>query len=459
MFRFGLNPAGFALGKRDVHYSWVIVAVASIMWMTSSGMRFAASILVDEFEKEPFGWSIGAIAAGFTIQWVVSGTMAPVCGWLGDRWGVRRVMWAGGMLFILGMALTAFMQSLWQFYLYFGVILAAGMAAFQVTLVSGVTLWFRKQLGLAMGILQGLQGLGTGAAILLVFILFDQFGLRATFLIPGLVGGAVLLLLTKFFYNEPADIGLRQWGAPDGEPIRSMQNNAVAKIRTNVFLKQARKTNAFWNLVGIHFWGCAGHNIILILLVAMMTFAGHSKGLAVAVYIILTVVSTVTRFAVPILADRFGSKIVMLFVFSAQTFPLLLLIVDQQLSTYFIFAVLFGIGMGGEMTAFPVINRQYYGDAPNGTTYGWQMAGAGIGMAIGPVLGGFLKDWTDTYIWSLWLSFGLSATAVLSIFFLPSTHQHQLPDWEDALPPEARTAGGGAPAIAPVAGGGDGSDD
>ena len=170
MLRFGLNPAGFAIGRRNVHYSWVIVAVASIMWMTSSGMRFAASLLVDEFNKpEQFGWSIGAITVGFTIQWVMSGTLGPVCGWLGDRYGVRRVMWVGAVLFIIGMVLTAFMQNLWQFYLYFGVLLAAGMAAFQVTLVSGVTLWFRTQLGLAMGILQALQGLGTAAAILALF--------------------------------------------------------------------------------------------------------------------------------------------------------------------------------------------------------------------------------------------------------------------------------------------------
>jgi|TARA_B100000809_G_C15055890_1_gene500614 MFS family permease len=237
-----------------------------------------------------------------------------------------------------------------------------------------------------------------------------------------------------------------------------MQNNEVARVRTSAFLKQAQKTNAFWNLVGIHFWGCAGHNIILILLVAMMTFNGHSKGMAVAVFITLMVLSTITRFAAPVLADKFGSKAVMVVLFSAQTFPLLLLIASQDISVYFTFAVLFGIGMGGEMTAFPIINRQYYGDAPTGTTYGWQMAGAGIGMAIGPILGGFLKDWTDTYVWSLWLSFGLSATAVLSIFFLPSTHQHQLPDWEDVLPPEARSSGAaGTPAVS--AGGGDGSDD
>ena len=336
------------------------------------------------------------------------------------------------------------MQNLWQFYLYFGVLLAAGMAAFQVTLVAGVTLWFRKQLGLAMGILQALQGLGTAAAILMVFILFDLFGLRLTFLIPGLVGGAILLVLIRYFYNEPADIGMRQWGAPENEPIRSMQNNDVAKIRTNVFLKQAQKTGAFWNLVGIHFWGCAGHNIILILLVAMATDedgANLAKGTAVAVYITLTVVSTITRFAVPVLADRFGAKTIMKICFSAQTFPLLLLLLSQDVSTYFIFAVLFGIGMGGEMTAFVIINRQYYGDAPTGTTYGWQMAGAGVGMALGPVLGGFLRDWTGTYDWSVLLSFGLSAAAVVSIFLLPSTRERQLPNWEDALPLEARTSG------------------
>ncbi|MCH9018325.1 MAG: hypothetical protein IIB89_11270, partial [Chloroflexi bacterium] len=58
----------------------------------------------------------------------------------------------------------------------------------------------------------------------------------------------------------------------------------------------------------------------------------------------------------------------------------------------------------------------------------------------------------------LGLAFGLSATALLCIFFLPSTHQHQLPDWEDELPPEARMSRG-APAVAPAAGGGDGSND
>ena len=426
------------VGNKRVHYAFVIVAVATVMWMTSSSMRFAVAILVPEFE-ELFGWSLTIVTAGFTIQWLMSAALSPVCGWLSDRYGVRRVMWVGGLLFMFGMIMTGIMNSWWEYYLYFGVVLAAGMAAFQVTLVSGVTLWFRKNLGLVMGILQGLQGLGTGLAILMVYLLFDRYGWQVTFWVPGIAGGIILLTLIKWFYNEPAERGLTQWGAPADEPVRSLQNNAIARMRTNVFLKQVQKTSAFWNLATIHGLGCAGHNIILILLVAIAIEDGISKGLAAMIYLTLTVVSTATRFATPVLADLIGSKLVMGVCFGLQTLPILILFVaGDSVALYFVFAVLFGIGMGGEMTAFPIINRQYYADAPTGTAYGWQMMGAGFGMALGPVAAGALRDLSGSYDWPLWLSFGLSVMAVVAILFLPSTKRLQLPLWEEALPPEAR---------------------
>ncbi len=438
MLKFSLQREGLIIGDRRVHYAFVIVGVATVMWMTSSSMRFAVAILVPEMETL-FGWSIGFITLGFTIQWLLSAALSPVCGWLSDRYGVRRVMWGGGVLFMAGMVMTGIMTQLWEFYLYFGVLLAAGMASFQVTLVSGVTLWFRKNLGLIMGILQGLQGLGTGLAILMVYLLFDRYGLQVTFWIPGIAGGIILLTLTKWFYNEPAERGLTQWGAPADEPVRRLQNNSVARLRTDVFLKQVQKTFAFWNLATIHGLGCAGHNIILILLVAIAIEDGISSGVAAMIYLSLTVVSTLTRFAVPLLADIIGSKWVMGVCFVLQTLPILILFgAGDSIFLYFVFAVLFGIGMGGEMTAFPIINRQYYADAPTGTAYGWQMMGAGFGMALGPVSAGFLRDITGDYFWPLWLSFGLSTLAVFAILFLPNTKRRQLPEWEEALPPEAR---------------------
>ena len=438
MFGIGMRPEGLVIGQCRVHYAWIIVAVATVMWMTSSSMRFAVAVLVPEFENL-FGWSIGFITLGFTIQWLLSATLSPICGWLSDRYGVRRVMWGGAVLFIAGMMLTGIMNHLWEFYLYFGLLLAAGMASFQVTLVSGVTLWFRRNLGLAMGILQGLQGLATAFLIGLVYLMFDNYGLQATFWIPGIAGGILLLALTRWFYNEPADRGITQYGAPADEPVRRLQNNAVAKLRTHVFFKQVQRTGAFWNLSTIHGLGCAGHNIILILLVAIAIEDGISAGVAAMVYLTLTLVSTATRFATPVIADMVGSKPVMFVCFGLQTLPILILFVaGDSVGLYFLFAVLFGIGMGGEMTAFPIINRQYYADAPTGTAYGWQMMGAGMGMALGPVMAGFLRDATGTYYWPLWLSFALSVLAVIAILFLPSTKHLQLPHWEEALPPEAR---------------------
>jgi len=451
MFGLGMRPEGLVIGGRRVHYAWVIVGVATIMWMTSSSMRFAVAVLVPEFENL-FGWSLTIITAGFTIQWLMSAAMSPVCGWLSDRYGVRRVMWGGAVLFIVGMVMTGIMNSWWEFYLYFGLLLAMGMASFQVTLVSGVTLWFRKNLGLAMGILQGLQGLATAFLIGLVYLMFERFGLQATFWIPGIAGGIILLALTKWFYNEPADRGITQYGAPANEPVRRLQNNAVAKLRTHVFFQQVQRTGAFWNLATIHGLGCAGHNIILILLVAIAIDDGISTGMAATIYLVLTLVSTATRFATPIVADLMGSKAVMAVCFGLQTLPILLLFVaGDSVGLYFLFAVLFGIGMGGEMTAFPIINRQYYADAPTGTAYGWQMMGAGFGMALGPVVAGALRDLTGTYIWPLWLSFGLSTLAVVAILFLPNTKRLQLPEWEEALPLEARTGVAAATAAtAPV---------
>ena len=109
---------------------------------------------------------------------------------------------------------------------------------------------------------------------------------------------------------------------------------------------------------------------------------------------------------------------------------------------FFVFAVIFGIGMGGEMTAFPIINRQYYGDAPTGTTYGYQMMGAGIGMALGPLAGGFMWTATSEYWPAVLLSFVLSLVGLASIWALPTTSRELIPHWEEALPVAVRSSAG-----------------
>src|SRR6266540_3729597 len=434
------SPTGLASGSQKLHYAWVIVAVASMIGMITSPVRFAISILVPYLQSpQGFGWSYFSISIAFALQWLCTAFFSPLVGWLGDRYGVRRSLLLGAGLFIAGMLLTGSMTRLWHFYLYFGILLATSMTIFQVPLVAGVAVWFRTRLGVAMGILQAVQGLGTVLAIPLVSVLFTHYGLAWTFWGPGLVGGALLFLLLQLFYNEPAQLGLRPLGASPDMPIQRLHEGPVAQIRARIFLRQAQRTGAFWNLIGIHFWGCVGHNSLLLFLPTIAMAHGLAPALAAGVYAALNASSLLTRFAVPVVADRIGSKKVMACCFSMQTFPILLLFFAQDAWTFFLFAILFGVGVGGEVPIFPVISRQYYGHAPMSTLYGWQNIGNGVGMALGPVLGGLIWTWTGDYTGVLILSFGASLAGVLSILVLPGTSCCLLPTWEEQLPPEARS--------------------
>jgi len=448
MSKFSFRPDSIVLAGNNVHYAWIIVAVAAVMRLATSGVRTSSSILLPVI-VEAFQWSYGAVGIGFSLQWIVSGLFGPTAGWLGDRYGARWTMAIGGVLFLIGMAATGMIgymgSHLWQFYLFFGVIVSLSMAIFQVPLTVSVTLWFRKRLGVGMGVLQSSQGIGPLIWGPIMLLILTQFGLSWAFILPGIGGGLILLSLVFVFYNEPADIGIRPFGADENEPISKSQKGQAAKVRTKTFLQRAQRTPAFWNLIGIHYWGCAGHAIILVYLVAMAQERGVPLALAGGAFITLSVTSTITRFGVPIAADSIGSKWVMATCFFLQVVPVFILFFATEAWMFYVFAILFGIGFGGEMSAFPIINRQYYGRAPVGTTYGWQMMGAGLGMATGAVLGGILRDITGSFTSTMTLSLILSAIGVLSIILLPTTHKEQVPDWEEFLPqdmkpPEVQTS-------------------
>ena len=411
-----------------LHYAWVIVAIAAAMGFITSAVRFAAAALVPHLsDPAGFGWSYGAITLAFSLNWIVLGLVSPYVGLLGDRYGVRRLLLLGAVLFIAGMMLTGVMSSLWQFYLFFGVILGVATTIYTVLTVSGVTLWFRRQLGAAMGVVWSFQGAGTIALLFLIG--------------AALAGGAILLLLVKFFHNVPAEIGLRPLGDLGDEPIQRPQGDEASRERARVFIQQAKRTFTFWNLIGIHYWGCMGHNIINVLVVAIAVDRGLSLGVAAGVLAAQQGVGVIARGAVPMVAERWGCKTVWVVGMALQTFPMLILLVSHDVWAFYVFAVLFGIGQSCEVPTFPIANRQYYGNVPQGSLYGWQNLGNGLGMGVAPVAAGVLWDLTGSYLAPLYMSLGFSVMALLSSVLLPSPRVRQIPDWERHLPANLRAAG------------------
>lgn len=425
-----------------VHYSWVIVAILALVQIVGSSVSMSAGIMVPPLNDPngAFHWNIGTIGAAIAVFYLVGALFAPVSGWLGERYGPRSLLLVCSVLYGGSMLLLGLLTELWQFFLVFGVMLAVTQSLAMVPLMAAVSGWFKRRLGLGTGILWAAGGIGAAALAPLVGYLMDSIGWQGTFWGIGIVGGSTLLVLSAFFRNRPSDIGLKPYGALADDPPEIPRSRAVEQLRLKVFSQHIRRTRAFWNLPIIHGLGCAGHGIILIYSIPIAVEQGISLTAASFILALISIFSITGRFITPIVAERFGGRPIMATALFIQGLTVLVLFWAHDAWTFYLFGALFGLGFGGEMSAYLVVNRQYYGTGPLSTFYGFEMMGAQSGHALATLLGGLAIYATGSFYPALGLSMAFSFVGVLVILNLESTKRVLVPHWEESLPAEARAA-------------------
>jgi MFS family permease len=235
-----------------------------------------------------------------------------------------------------------------------------------------------------------------------------------------------------FIRNQPSDVGLLAYGAVlkhvTTTETPSIQQGILYKGDEPDFFKHARGTRPFKLLPVIHCLGCISHAVILVHIVAIGIDTGLPPVTAAGILGLIGGFSITSRFGIPILADIVGGKKAMALGIFLQASTIPVLLVANEPWMFYVFAVLFGIGYGGEMSAFPVINRQYYGSAPIGRVLSYQMMMAGIGMGIGGYLGGLCYDLMGNYTSAIWLASLFGFLGVGVTLMLPSPVQKQRKD-------------------------------
>ena len=420
------------------HYGWAIVAMATVLQVSTNFISQAFSILI-VILKEDFGWSLTAIGLAYFFRSIISAVLSPVAGMIADRHGVRRSMIVAGICYTGGMFLLSTISAQWQLYLYYSVILGIAQSLFRVNIPTTVAAWFKTRLGLAVGIQQSAGGMGGSIMAPALALLLSRTDWETAFWIIPAVGGTIVFSLIFLFHGDPADRNKKPYGATEDDPPPVASSDpAITKLRSKVFLSQAKQTLSFWNLIAIHHLGCVGHSIVMVAAVVYATQVGLTLQAAAWIVSIYSLTSIASRFATPLLADMCGPKWVMSLAYTIQGISVALLFWTQEPWQFYLFAGVFGVGLGGEMSAFLVINRQYYGMGPVRTIFGFQNMGSGVGMAIGGFMGLVIADrygFDIAWIISIVASLGGAACILL----LQSTARVLIPNWEDALPAEART--------------------
>ncbi len=405
------------LSKLPFYYGWMIVAIAFLSMGVWLSMRTTFSVflvaLLDEFH-----WSRASAAGVQSVSFIVYVFSAPLVGALIDRFGPRRVVLPGIIVLCAGLFLSAFVKTLSQLYLVYGVVVAFGVTFVSIVVYSTIlSHWFQLKRGLANGIAVSGMGVGTFALVPLTQYLINFVGWRSAFMI---LGGAVFLLLFPltaiFLRHKPAELGLCVDGIDGTDGTGGSLKIGQRRVEvvdqrwagTEWTLRGAAKERRFWALLAYSFLVIIPIYVLLIHGVKLLVDRGLTKMDAAFMIALAGIASSVFKVFWGWLSDRAGREITFTIGAVAMALGVLFLLFIEAgapLWLTYLFVLFFGCGWGVTSTTFMSVAADLFAGRSFGLIYGINEAVIGMGSALGPWLGGFVFDQTGSYRIALLIAF------------------------------------------------------
>jgi MFS family permease len=393
--------------SQGIYYGWIIVAVGLVSMAFWYGIRSSFSIFYVAL-LEDFPWSRGESAGVQSMSLITYTILAPLVGGLIDRFGPRRVIVPGILVLSSGLILCGSIETLTQFYIFYGVVAGAGITCIAIVSYSAILAhWFEKKRGLASGIAVSGMGLGTFLMVPLSQHFISLWGFQFSFVLLGILVVIVLLPLNGIFLrHKPQELGLYPDGldVPISSPnVEGRKENSINMKTFDWTLRRAIKTRRFWALVLFPFFAFIGLFIVHVHNVKFLVDQGIDKMTAAYIYAMVGIVSTVFRIFWGWLSDRIWREIT----YSLGTIciclgigSLLLMEITGQNALSYPFFIFFGMGWGVTAPLFMSIAADLFKGKGFGLIYGIVEGGIGVAGAIGAWSAGFIFDRTHSYQWA-----------------------------------------------------------
>lgn len=427
-----------------IFIGWWTVLACSLLSLWGFGYRiYGFSALFKPIASE-LGFSRAVTSVANGIGRFGGGLEAPLTGWLTDRFGPRWVILFGISLFSLGLILMGLIDSLWTFYIVWGVIVGTGgNIALGLPVDKAITDWFVKKRGLAISIRFMLSGL---FILPLVTWLITTQGWRMACVVGGLVMLIVGLPLAWFLIKDqrPEYYGL----LPDGAPVKEETTGTSQMIDRGIeyaaeadevefTLRQAMRTPAYWLLIIAQVGSGTTITSLLMHFIPFLTDMGISPARAANIMLLTGLSSIVARFIGGFLADRIKKESLRFLYGGAyllQAAGITVFLLNQTITMVYPFLIVYFVGMGISLILMSIVGSRYFGRKAFASIRGTStMATMPLGI-LGPIYTGWVYDTTGSYI-SAFTAFAalLTFTAVLMFFIRPPKPPAQVTDINQIL--------------------------
>ena len=380
------------------------LALFSIVGLALYGLPFFYDFMVKDF-----GWTRAEVTSGnFYSKLLIGPLFGFAAGWVVDRFGPRRMMMAGILMAgiaLVGLSFTTTLAVFYFFYLFNALGYVCGGPLPNQVLISR---WFNEARGKAMGF--AYLGIGVGGAIapLLANRLTQQFGWPGALRTLGILIVLIALPMAFFVKESPG--------------TNASQPSATTPVSIGGVLKSWHfYLLAIGSMCSIGAVGGTFQNLKLFMTGDLFRGAPVADAQSTAAYVLslILISSLVGRLLMGWLADRFPKKYVMLLIYLivACSIPLLFLASSQPF--LYLFAVLFGIGLGGDYMIIPLMAAEIFGVKVLGRLMGVVLTADGVAEALAPVIVAKTRDTTGSYAIGFSILIVLAFIGAIAVALLP----------------------------------------
>jgi len=395
----------------DRRYGWVIVAAGALITCVAAGSMFALPVYLQPMSDDT-GWGRAGISGAMTVGFLVMGFAGFAWGTLSDRIGARPVVLIAAIMLGLGLFIASRAPNLLVFQIAYGGLVGGAGGAFFAPLMATTIGWFDKHRSLAVSLVSIGGGVAPMVVTPLASVLISAYGWRSAMLMIALGATAIIIPATFLIRRAPASFAS---ATPGGSP-------APAAVPEKTDLGAIIRKPQFIVLALTFFLCCGAHSGPIFHTVSYAMLCGASALAAASIYSVEGVAGLFGRLAFGVLADRIGVKRVIIGGLILQAVGIYSYIYVTQLRDFYLLAAVLGMAYGGVMPLYAVLARDYFPAHVMGTVLGGITMTSSIGMAFGPVGGGWIFDTFGDYHW-LYVSsaaIGIAAAAVALAFPPPS---------------------------------------